>query len=130
MPRDSSRLHRRATRTPLTERARYNVAMLCETFAAGRFQCNCSIVAAPTTREAIVIDPGARETERIAAIVRANDLIVTAIVHTHAHLDHVFATAAVKQAPRAAACACTPAIVRSTTASPCRRRCSAGSRRR
>ena len=77
--------------------------MLCETFAAGRFQCNCSIVADPTTREAIVIDPGG-ETERIAAIVRANDLIVTAIVHTHAHLDHVFATAAVKQAHGGSVC--------------------------
>ncbi len=90
-------------RTALTERLRYNVVMLCETFAAGRFQCNCSIVADPATREAIVIDPGG-ETERVAAIVRANDLIVTAIVHTHAHLDHIYETAAVKQAHGGSVC--------------------------
>ncbi len=71
--------------------------MLSETFAAGPFQCNCTIVADEATREAIVIDPGG-EVERIADIVRANDLIVRAIVHTHAHLDHIFATAAVHRA--------------------------------
>lgn len=75
----------------------YNQAMLCETFAAGPFQCNCTIIADPTTHDAIVIDPGG-ETERIAAIVRANDLTVRAIVHTHAHLDHIFATREVKDA--------------------------------
>ncbi len=71
--------------------------MLCETFPAGPLRCNCTILADAATREAIVIDPGG-ELERIAAIVRANDLIVRAIIHTHAHLDHILGTHDVKQA--------------------------------
>jgi glyoxylase-like metal-dependent hydrolase (beta-lactamase superfamily II) len=65
--------------------------MLLETFEAGAFACNCSVLACDTTREAVVIDPGG-EVDRIAEIVRQNDLEVVAIIHTHAHLDHIFCT--------------------------------------
>ena len=51
-------------------------------------QCNCSIVGDPETRQAIVIDPG-EEAERILAIIAKHKLKVTAIVSTHAHIDHV-----------------------------------------
>lgn len=71
--------------------------MLCETFVAGPLGCNCTVLADAATREAIIIDPGG-EVERIAAIVRANDLTVRAIIHTHAHLDHILHTRDVKQA--------------------------------
>jgi hydroxyacylglutathione hydrolase len=72
-------------------------AVIRETFPAGDFECNCTVLADPASREAIVIDPGG-ETERIAEIVRHHDLVVKAIVHTHAHLDHIFATRDVKEA--------------------------------
>lgn len=67
-----------------------------ETFAAGAFQCNCTIVACDERKEAVVIDPSG-EVDRIAEIVAHHDLRVTAIVHTHAHLDHIYCTRDIKE---------------------------------
>jgi glyoxylase-like metal-dependent hydrolase (beta-lactamase superfamily II) len=77
--------------------------ILRETFAAGRFQCNCSVIACGDTKTAIVIDPGG-ETGKIAEIVAHYDLAVTAIIHTHAHLDHIYCTRDVKDAHGGAIC--------------------------
>lgn len=71
--------------------------LLRETFAAGPFQCNCTILACGDSKDAIVIDPGG-ELEHIAEIVAHYDLRVTAIVHTHAHLDHIYGTREVQAA--------------------------------
>ena len=51
-------------------------------------QCNCHIVGDPETREAIVIDPG-DDAGRILEVIERHRLKVTAIVITHAHIDHV-----------------------------------------
>jgi hydroxyacylglutathione hydrolase len=56
----------------------------------GPLACNCYVVGDPTTREAIVIDPGG-DADDIAAALVAHDLRVTAIVATHAHFDHLLA---------------------------------------
>lgn len=66
--------------------------MLVRTFPAGPLGCNCSILADPETRDAIVIDPGG-DFERIQAELMREELNVRAIVHTHTHIDHVGATA-------------------------------------
>ncbi len=71
--------------------------LLLETFPAGAFQCNCSILACADSKDAIVVDPGG-ETARIAEIIAHYDLTVRSIVHTHAHLDHIYCTRDVKQA--------------------------------
>ena len=71
--------------------------LLRETFEAGPFACNCSVIACGDTKDAIVVDPGG-ETERIAEIVAHYDLTVRAIVHTHAHLDHIYCTRDIKEA--------------------------------
>ena len=71
--------------------------LLRETFPAGPFECNCSVLACGDTKEAVIVDPGG-ETEKIAEIVAHYDLTVRAIVHTHAHLDHIYCTGDVKQA--------------------------------
>jgi glyoxylase-like metal-dependent hydrolase (beta-lactamase superfamily II) len=71
--------------------------LLRETFTAGPLGCNCSILACGDTKEAVVIDPGG-EVERIAEIVAQYDLTVRSIIHTHAHLDHIYCTRDVKQA--------------------------------
>jgi glyoxylase-like metal-dependent hydrolase (beta-lactamase superfamily II) len=73
-----------------------DVVLLVETFAAGPLQCNCSVIACADTKQAVVVDPGG-ETERIAEIVAHYDLTVGSIIHTHAHVDHIYCTHDVKR---------------------------------
>src|SRR3954454_14345970 len=54
----------------------------------GLLQCNCSIFGDEETHEAIVVDPGA-EISKISDVLTQHGLKVTAIVITHAHIDHV-----------------------------------------
>jgi hydroxyacylglutathione hydrolase len=63
-----------------------------QTFAVGPLGCNCSIVADPASKRAIVIDPGG-DFETITEHLVAGGYTVDAIVHTHTHIDHVGATA-------------------------------------
>jgi glyoxylase-like metal-dependent hydrolase (beta-lactamase superfamily II) len=70
--------------------------LLVETFAVGAFQCNCTILADEATREAIIVDPG-DDPGRILQRLRAYDLKVRYLLHTHAHLDHIMGTKLVKQ---------------------------------
>jgi len=58
------------------------------TIPVGMLQCNCSIIGDPTTREALVVDPG-DEVTRILDLIGRHRLVVKAIVSTHAHIDHV-----------------------------------------
>ena len=66
--------------------------MVIETFPVGPLQCNCSILADDESRSAIVIDPGG-DFDNIRARLEKKGLSVSAIVHTHTHIDHVGATA-------------------------------------
>lgn len=68
-----------------------------ETFPVGLLQCNCTILASEETGEALVIDPG-DEVERILEALRKRNLTCTAILHTHAHIDHLGATAPLARA--------------------------------
>jgi glyoxylase-like metal-dependent hydrolase (beta-lactamase superfamily II) len=60
-------------------------------------ECNCHIVGDPRTREAIVIDPG-DDDAKILQVIEHHHLKVTAIVVTHAHIDHVIGLRGVHQA--------------------------------
>jgi glyoxylase-like metal-dependent hydrolase (beta-lactamase superfamily II) len=71
--------------------------LLVESFPVGGFQCNCTVLACGDTKQAVVVDPGG-DPERILEIVRHYDLDVKALVHTHAHLDHIAATRDIKEA--------------------------------
>jgi len=71
--------------------------MILETFPVGPLQCNCSIVADETTREAIVIDPG-DEIIYILQRLAAQQLTLKQIIVTHAHIDHVGGAAKLKRA--------------------------------
>jgi glyoxylase-like metal-dependent hydrolase (beta-lactamase superfamily II) len=86
----------------LLDKVRLTV-ILRETFPAGRFQCNCTVLACGDTKQAIVIDPGG-EVAKIAEIVAHYDLTVGAIIHTHAHLDHIYCTRDIKDAHGGAIC--------------------------
>lgn len=77
--------------------------LLRETFPVGAFQCNCTVLADEATREAVVIDPGG-DVPRIRDIVNHHGLRVKAIVHTHAHLDHIYCTREIKEAFGGAIC--------------------------
>ncbi len=76
--------------------------MHIETFPVGRLQCNCSIVVDPATKHAIVIDPGG-DYEKIRDRLDALGAQVSAIVHTHTHIDHVGATAPLQRSTGASA---------------------------
>lgn len=62
--------------------------MIHEILAVGMLQCNCSIFGDEQSREAVVVDPG-EEIEQILQILDRHRLRVTAIVITHAHIDHI-----------------------------------------
>lgn len=62
--------------------------MIHEILTVGLLQCNCSVFGDETSREAIVIDPGA-EIGEVERILEKHQLTVKAIVVTHAHIDHV-----------------------------------------
>ncbi len=70
---------------------------IVETFPVGPLQCNCTVLADPVSREAVVIDPG-DEPERILRALESERLVPVALLHTHAHLDHITASRAVKEA--------------------------------
>ena len=70
--------------------------MIHEMIPVGMLQCNCSIFGDETTREAIVIDPG-DDISDIEAILSKHQLKVTAIVITHAHIDHIGGAAKLKK---------------------------------
>lgn len=63
----------------------------------GLFQENCYIIGSRRTREAVVIDPG-DEPEAILALARDMGVEVKRIVCTHAHVDHIMAARAIKEA--------------------------------
>lgn len=56
----------------------------------GPLACNCYIVGDEATKQAIVIDPGGDEDE-LAEAIASKELMVVAIVATHAHFDHIIA---------------------------------------
>lgn len=81
--------------------------IIIETFPAGPLGCNCSLIVDEASKRAIVVDPGGDFElieERLDALgVGAR---IDAIVHTHTHIDHVGATAAVQRKSGGNARAC------------------------
>lgn len=58
------------------------------TVPVGPLACNCSILADTTTAEAVVVDPGA-QIELLIQRIEQRDWKLTAILITHAHIDHI-----------------------------------------
>jgi hydroxyacylglutathione hydrolase len=67
-----------------------------DSFAVGQLGCNCSIVGDPNTKEAVVVDPG-DEPDRILEALAGSGFHPVALVHTHAHFDHVGCSALLKR---------------------------------
>lgn len=70
--------------------------------SVGVLGCNCSIVADVDAKRAIVVDPGG-DYGAIRARLEALGVTVSAIVHTHTHIDHVGCTAELQRDSGAAA---------------------------
>jgi hydroxyacylglutathione hydrolase len=71
-------------------------AMILESLVVGPFAANCYVVGSSTTRQGMIIDPGA-EAETILETVEQMGLSISIIVITHAHIDHVGALREVQQ---------------------------------
>jgi len=71
--------------------------MIHEVIPVGILACNCSIFGDESTHEALVVDPGDNIAE-ILKLVEKHGLKVTAIVITHAHIDHIGGAQKLKQA--------------------------------
>jgi glyoxylase-like metal-dependent hydrolase (beta-lactamase superfamily II) len=69
--------------------------MIHEVLPVGQLGCNCSVLGDPETGEAIVIDPG-DDISEIEAILSKHGLMVTMILITHAHIDHIGGAAKLK----------------------------------
>jgi glyoxylase-like metal-dependent hydrolase (beta-lactamase superfamily II) len=70
---------------------------IIRTFPVGPLQCNCSVIGDSLSGRALVIDPGG-DADHIMALVKELNLTVVAIIHTHAHLDHILAAGEIKKA--------------------------------
>lgn len=73
--------------------------MIHEILTVGALQCNCSIFGDELTKEGVVIDPGdGADVARVLAVLAKHELRLTAIVITHAHIDHIGGAAKLKAA--------------------------------
>ena len=75
--------------------------MILRALELGMLASNCYIVGSEATKEGMIIDPGA-EGDVILEHTRELELDTKLIVATHAHIDHVGALRAVKEATGAA----------------------------
>ncbi len=69
-------------------------------FAVGPLQCNCTILWDQQSRDAILVDPG-DEAEKIIREIEKEKLRIRAIIHTHAHFDHIGASAKMRDHTKA-----------------------------
>lgn len=70
--------------------------MIVETFPVGPLQCNCTILTDETTNEAIVVD-GGDGVDDVLARLNARGSRATLLVHTHAHIDHIYDVARLRE---------------------------------
>lgn len=77
--------------------------MLEKNIVVGPFQCNCRLLVCEKTGDALLIDPGDESSKILSAIQKTEQELgktinLMALLHTHAHLDHIGATRGVKEA--------------------------------
>ena len=77
--------------------------MIIRRVIVGPFATNCYIVGSESTREGMIVDPGA-DARRILNKLDELRLDIKLIVLTHGHIDHIGALREVKEATRADVC--------------------------
>ncbi len=70
--------------------------MIIKMLAVGPFAANCYIVGSTSTKQGMIIDPGA-DADTIIKTIQQTGLSISIIVITHAHMDHVGALREVQQ---------------------------------
>jgi hydroxyacylglutathione hydrolase len=70
--------------------------VIIEHFTVGALGCTCTLIGDERSGDAVLIDPGA-QTEEIAARVARRGFKVRHLLHTHAHIDHLGATEALRR---------------------------------
>ena len=70
--------------------------MILESAAGGPFMKNGYVLGCERTREAVYIDPG-DEVDQLLSFIAGEQLIVTHLLLTHAHVDHVSGAAKAKR---------------------------------
>ncbi len=71
-------------------------AMIVKMLVVGPLASNCYIVGSSSTKQGMIIDPGA-DAGTILRTVQQMGLSISLIVVTHAHIDHIDALRAVKE---------------------------------
>ena len=79
------------------------MTIIHESFPVGPLQCNCTVLGNTETGRGYVFDPGGNP-ERIMEVVASFGLRIEALVHTHAHLDHILAAAEIQNLTGASVC--------------------------
>jgi hydroxyacylglutathione hydrolase len=65
-------------------------------FPVGPLQCNCTLIADPLSKKALLIDPGG-DGEALLQLIQEEGFQLVAILHTHAHFDHYLASSYLHQ---------------------------------
>lgn len=72
------------------------MTLVVESFPVGPLACNCTVLGDTGSGRAVVIDPGG-DAEKIMGVLARHGLTCEHLVHTHAHIDHILATRAIKE---------------------------------
>ena len=81
----------------MTDPAATESQFIIRTFPVGPLGCNSSVIGDRLSGRALVVDPGGNA-EQILALLNELNLKAVAIIHTHAHLDHILAAGEIKNA--------------------------------
>jgi hydroxyacylglutathione hydrolase len=79
------------------------MAIVHESFPVGPLQCNCTVLGDTETGDGYVFDPGGNP-ERIMQSAQRLGLHIVALIHTHAHLDHILAAGVIHEQTGAKIC--------------------------
>jgi hydroxyacylglutathione hydrolase len=79
------------------------MSIVHESFPVGPLQCNCTVLGDTETGDGYVFDPGGNP-DRILEAAQRLGLRITALIHTHAHLDHILAAGTIHEQTGATIC--------------------------
>ncbi|MFN3967191.1 MAG: MBL fold metallo-hydrolase, partial [Endomicrobiia bacterium] len=74
----------------------FSVPLKVHSITVGELQTNCYFIFEQSTKNCVIIDPGA-EGEKIEQEIKKKGLNVVAIVNTHGHPDHISANGYLKK---------------------------------